>query len=259
MDNLEGTESRVEEMKRHEGEVSRDDIHPASKQDVELYIRTYTTMLRSSGEVKLKALVQAHLNADSALHVNTRDKAPDMSAFFYCVQRLPSCITRVRRVLLGQSADVFRKQGFDVEKWQPVTAPGRRRGWFYDGKETLAVYVSSASDVDDLIPTLTGFQIEWNKFHRLFNEESNTLELLSTIHRAPPALYGEMVKLLEKRLLVNHEDWERLEVLWGDDLWQNLRLMAQADKSFTVRMLGGTYIGYAKATEEWWAPVNRIL
>src|SRR5205823_3469407 len=42
-------------------------------------------------------------------------------------------------------------------------------------------------------------------------------------------------------------------------LWQNLRLMAQADKSFTVRMLGGTYIGYAKATEEWWAPVNRLL
>src|SRR5690349_20825534 len=92
-----------------DGEVSRDEIHPASKQDVELYIRTYTTMLRSSGEVKLKALVQAHLNADSALHVNARDNAPDMSAFFYCIQRLPSSITNVRRVLLGQSADVFHR------------------------------------------------------------------------------------------------------------------------------------------------------
>src|SRR5438552_7043641 len=129
-----------------DGEVDREEIHPASKQDVELYIRTYSTMLRSSGEIKLRALVQAHLNADSALHVGARDKAPDMSAFFYCVQRLPACIVSVRRVLLGQSADVFHKQGFDVEKWQPVTAPGRRRGWFYDGKETLAVYVSSASD-----------------------------------------------------------------------------------------------------------------
>src|SRR5262245_54365664 len=105
---------------RSDDEVSRDDIHPASKQDVELYIRTYTTMLRSSGEVKLKALVQAHLNADSALHVNARDRAPDMSAFFYCVQRLPSSIIQVRRVLLGQSADVFGKTGYDVEKWEVV-------------------------------------------------------------------------------------------------------------------------------------------
>src|SRR5437764_12230124 len=98
-----------------EDEVARDEIHPASKQDVELYIRTYSTMLRSSGEIKLKALVQAHLNADSALHVGARDKAPDMSAFFYCVQRLPSCIVDVRRVLLVQSADSFRRHGFNVE------------------------------------------------------------------------------------------------------------------------------------------------
>src|SRR5947209_8728321 len=88
------------------GEVDRDDIHPASKQDVEVYIRTYSTMLRSSGEIKLKALVQAHLNADSALHVNARSNVPDMSAFFYCVQRLPDSIFSVRRVLLGQSAEV---------------------------------------------------------------------------------------------------------------------------------------------------------
>src|SRR2546421_11252580 len=94
--------------------VDHQDIFPASKQDVELYIRTYTTMLRSSGEVKVKALVQAHLNADSALHVNARGREPDMSAFLYCVQRLPACIMHVRRVLLGQSGEVFRRHGFPV-------------------------------------------------------------------------------------------------------------------------------------------------
>ncbi len=160
----------------HNGGVAHQDIFPASKQDVELYIRTYTTMLRSSGEVKVKALVQAHLNADSALHVNARGKEPDMSAFLYCVQRLPACIMQVRRVLMGQSAEVFARHGFPVKEWQPVGAPGRRRQWFWDGKETLAVYVSSASDVDDLIPTLTGFQIEWNKVFYLLNTDSNTRE-----------------------------------------------------------------------------------
>src|SRR5207244_9307453 len=126
-------------------------IHPASKQDVELYIRTYSTMLRSSGEVKVKALVQVHLNADSALHVNARDKAPDMSAFLYCVQRLPACIMHVRRVLLGQSAEVFRKHGFDVDGWEPVSAPGRRRRWLWDGPEVVAGYVWWVSDVDEFI------------------------------------------------------------------------------------------------------------
>lgn len=257
--NLEEKQGTLETMDGREGEVDRADIHPASKQDVELYIRTYTTMLRSSGEVKIKALEQAHLNADSALHVNARDKAPDTSAFFYCVQRLPACIMKVRRVLLGQSAEVFTEHGFNVERWEPVSAPGRRRRWFYDGKETLAVYVSSASDVDDLIPTLTGFQIEWNKIYELFNEEANTKELLSTLHTAPPALHDEMTRLLMKRLLINPEDWTRLEVIWGKRLWENLNLMAQADKSFSVRMLGGTYVGYAKATQQWWAPVDRLL
>src|SRR5436309_15196509 len=99
-----------------DGGVDHQDIFPASKQDVELYIRTYTTMLRSSGEVKIKALEQAHFNADSALHVNARDRTPDMPAFFYCVQRLPSCIMHVRRVLMGQAAEVFSRHGFNVEQ-----------------------------------------------------------------------------------------------------------------------------------------------
>ena len=34
--------------------------HVAGKRDVEMYIRTYNTLLRSSGEISLKALVQAH-------------------------------------------------------------------------------------------------------------------------------------------------------------------------------------------------------
>jgi hypothetical protein len=239
--------------------VDHQDIFPATKQDVEVYIRTYTTMLRSSGEVKVKALEQAHLNADSALHVNARGTQPDMSAFLYCVQRLPACIARVRRVLLGQSEEVFRRNGFSIEKWDPVSSPGRRRRWFWDGKETLAVYVSSVSDVDDLIPTLTGFQIEWNKFHELLKVDPNTLELLSSIDSMPPALYNEVLHVLHTRLQISLQDWIRLQAVWGEGLWINLRMMAKAEKAFTVRMLGGTYVGYAKATEEWWAPIRKLL
>src|SRR5207245_4547421 len=55
----------------------------AGKRDVEMYIRTYNTLLRSSGEVSLKAIVQAHYNIDSSLHPQARSPYPDMSAFIY--------------------------------------------------------------------------------------------------------------------------------------------------------------------------------
>src|SRR6476469_1486066 len=46
--------------------------HEAGKRDVELYIRTYNTLLRSSGEINLNALIQAHFNIDSSLHPDAR-------------------------------------------------------------------------------------------------------------------------------------------------------------------------------------------
>src|SRR5437899_12567239 len=114
--------------------------HEAGKRDVELYIRTYNTLLRSSGEVSLKALVQAHLNIDSSLHPEARSPYPDMSAFIYSVLRLPAAIINCNLVLLGQAEEVFVQQGFHVDSWEGVTACARRRMWFYDGKATLAVH-----------------------------------------------------------------------------------------------------------------------
>src|SRR5437588_3411319 len=66
--------------------------YEAGKRDVEMYIRTYNTLLRSSGEISLKALVQAHYNIDSSLHPEARSPYPDMSAFIYRFLRLPAAI-----------------------------------------------------------------------------------------------------------------------------------------------------------------------
>ncbi|HYU71259.1 MAG TPA: hypothetical protein VEL31_01145, partial [Ktedonobacteraceae bacterium] len=83
-----------------------DGRHEAGKRDVELYIRTYNTLLRSSGEISLKALVQAHYNIDSSLHPEARSPYPDMSAFIYSVLRLPASIVHCNLVLLGQSEEM---------------------------------------------------------------------------------------------------------------------------------------------------------
>src|SRR5436853_4901578 len=174
--------------------------HEAGKRDVELYIRTYNTLLRSSGEVHLNALVQAHYNIDSSLHPDARSPYPDMSAFIYSVLRLPASIIYCNLVLLGQSEDVFLQQGFHVDSWQAVTASARRRKWFYDGNNTLAAYVASVSDTDDIVPILVAFQIEWNKMHYLLNVDPTTMQILETRMDRTSPVFTEMRKALRARL-----------------------------------------------------------
>ena len=248
------------DMQQNEASTQRrEEVYPAQKQDVELYIRTYNTMLRSSGDIKIKALIQAHVNSDSSLHTKASLAEPDLSAFTYSLQRLPQEIMKITRVLLGQSEDVFKAAGHDVEKWQSVSAAGRRRRWFYDGRNTLAVYIASSSDVDDVIPVLVGLQIEWNKLHALLNRDPNTLEILRTGLDENSPLYNEMVKVLTARLMISIEDWERLRAVWGGNFWNNLLAIAAKPKSFTVRMLGGSYIGYGKAAHRWWRPIAQKM
>lgn len=233
--------------------------HEAGKRDVELYIRTYNTLLRSSGDVSLKALVQAHYNIDSSLHPEARSPYPDMSAFIYSVLRLPSSILHCNMVLLGQSEAGFRQQGFEVDSWQGVTASARRRKWFYDGSETLAVYVTSVSDTDDIVPILVAFQIEWNKMYYLLNADPTTMQLLQTrLDRTSP-VFTEISKVLRERLHIHAGDWRRLEVIWGERLWENLRVIGMSRKSFSLRMLGGSHVGYVRAARKWWEPVEKLF
>jgi hypothetical protein len=233
--------------------------HEAGKRDVELYIRTYNTLLRSSGEISLKALVQAHYNIDSSLHPDARSPYPDMSALIYSILRLPVSIIHCTHVLLGQSEEVFLEQGFPVNTWHGVTASARRRKWFYDDKETLAVYVASVSDTDDIVPVLVAFQIEWNKLYYLLNADPTTLQLLETPMDRTSPVFAEISKVLSDRLHIATDDWQRLEVIWGDFLWHNLHFIGKHKKSFSLRMLGGSHVGYVRATRKWWAPVENQL
>src|SRR5216684_6489049 len=74
--------------------------HPA-RENVEVYVRTYNTLLRSSGETKIRVLEQTHIGMGSSLHPKAGDPEVDAGAFIYALQRLPPCMMSVRRVILG--------------------------------------------------------------------------------------------------------------------------------------------------------------
>jgi hypothetical protein len=223
---------------------------------VNLYVRTYTTILRTPGDVPVRAFEAAHLAVGSSLHPRAASDQPDSGAFIYAVQRLPAGISAVDRVILSQLPEQISTivEG-GIDGWEKVSAPGRRREWRWDGASTLAVTISSTSDLDDVLPTLVAYQVEWNKLHRLIQSRPDTLALLT--RESPPS--GPDFERLGARLRLPPADWERLRQIWGGEVWSTLQMIAGAPKDFRVRMLGGTHVGYAKLVDRWWEPIGALL
>jgi len=218
--------------------------------EVELYQRTYNTLLRSSGETHLRVLEPAHRAMGSSLHPLADSDEPDLGAFLYAIRRLPAGIVRARRIVMGQDPAQFARSGIGpLDEWEPVEAPARRRRWYDGGGDTLAVLLASESDVDDLVPTLVAFQIEWNKINQRMRAAGWPE---GDDHDPEP---DECATILSGGI----DDWLRLRDAWGEAFGPQLREIGTRRESLRVRMLGGTQVGYARLTRRWWAPVHERL
>jgi len=222
-------------------------------EEIETYIRTYHSLLRSTGWVRVRAFEEAHIFSDSSLHAGARFARPDVAAFGYSAARLPDCMPLVRRVVMGQSHEHFESAGFRVQSWTLVRTRGRRRPLRWDGRETLAVFLTSTSDIDDLIPILTAYQIEWNKLHRLL--ERSTLG--ERLRLAPDVDSIEVpIEELEATLAVSPQDARNLLVALGPSPGLGLREIASHPLDLSVRMLAGSYSQYQRAAQRWWTGVD---
>ncbi len=212
---------------------------------VEVYRRTYTTVLRSSGETRLRVLEPSHRAMQSSLHPLADVPEPDLGAFLYAVRRLPEAVFAAELVVMGQSAEIFQSRGFGAFGTRSeIGAPGRRRRWYDDGGGTLAVLIASASDVDDLVPTLVAFQIEWNKLHA-------ALRTVTEVTTTP----AELADLCGGAT----DDWAQLQEVWGTSFAARLDQVRRRHLSLRLRMLGGTQVGYARVTRRWWQQVTGMI
>ncbi len=220
-------------------------------EEIELYIKTYYSLLRSTADIHIRTLEEVHAGMGSALHPRARDTQPDVSALLYSSLRLPPCMPQVERVILGQSQEVFQVRGIgDVETWDPAFARARRRRSFFDGQDTVACYIASRSDIDDIIPLLTAFQIEWNKLHRLMGGDQVRAFL------EQPVDGREGLAVLANGLGVELDDLERLQRVWGEDFWAFMRAIRSRTKRIRVRLLAGSLSDYRRATQLWWERVE---
>jgi len=213
----------------------------ATSDEIDLYIRTYYSLLRSSGDVRVRAFEEAHLFSRSSLHLGAEAPEPDLAAFAYSAGRLPDCMPRVRRLVLGQSQHQFDHAGYAVDRWQVVRTRGRRRPLRWDGGETLAAFIASASDIDDLVPILTAYQIEWNKLreHLLTARISDVTD--------DTALAGA---------LGDDAAVARLRGALGPRSNDILRDMIAHDCDLFVRLLDGSFREYQRSAQRWYQAIS---
>ena len=216
----------------------------STSNEIALYIRTYYSLLRSSGYVRVRSFEEAHSFSHSSLHSDSRSERPDVGAFAYAAARLPELLPFVSRIVLGQSDVIFRRFGYDVARWSPLGARGRRRLLRYDGDGTLAVYVASSSDIDDMVPMVTAYQLEWNKMHGLLRRTS--------------AAAGCDASLAEA-LHVTEAEVARLRAALGERHEDSLRELARSKLDLRIRLLAGSFTEYQAAAQLWWDGIEAAV
>jgi hypothetical protein len=218
-----------------------------ASEEIDLYIRTMYSLLRSTTRVRIRSLEEVHAGMNSSLHPYARQVQPDISSFIYANLRLPDCMPDVKTVLLGQSATVFEQFGFpNIESWREVSARARRRRCFFNEKGLMACYIASRSDIDDVIPMLTAYQIEWNKLNeRLVNV---TDEMLAWLTLGKDQHLLEITNLLQ----ITIEELQRLATIWGDQFITMLQHIRDQTLDFEVQLFSGSLNEYRRATRFWW-------
>ncbi|MBN2044164.1 MAG: hypothetical protein JW757_04010 [Anaerolineales bacterium] len=227
-------------------------VPEVASEEIDLFIRTTYSLMRASNEVRVRSLEEAHAAMNSLLHPLARSMIVDMSAFVYSVLRLPAVISQVGLVVLGQSFETFAEFGIEgITEWAEVRAPARRRRCYFNGKDTLACLIASRSDIDDLVPILAAYQIEWNKLHRLLQRLPEGFEFSNLLN--DPIRLADLSTMLGLSL----DDMNRLVSIWGEDFEQVLAKVASRKADFRIRLLDSSLSEYRQAIHRWWEQISQ--
>jgi hypothetical protein len=231
-------------------------VPTSGNEEINLYLQTYYSLLRSTREVQIKSLIEAHKHMNSALHVKANSSEPDMAAWIYSILRLPTHFQKVRLVLMGQSAEVFAQHGYaNVEQWRQVSAPGRRRRSYFDGEHTLAVFIASRSDIDDLVPMITAYQIERSKLYYRLNKSHIISRLEAWAAKRYQPVDADLAWLAQNMEIAS-EDLDRLCIIWRELTAVRLLDIVHNKQEVAIRSLAGSLADYKRATRRWWRNVE---
>ncbi|MDP4011153.1 MAG: hypothetical protein Q8P72_02885, partial [Candidatus Roizmanbacteria bacterium] len=198
----------------------------------------YRSMLKSTGEFAIDQILDGYKNMKPSLHKYADTDQIDIEAFMYAFLRLPKIIHEAQVVVVAQIAESFRREGHDLDVWEEVDAPARRRKMYFNGEKMLAAYINSVTDLDDMVGLLTAFSIEWNKIHHKLQDFDQ--ELTNANAHEIQELIG-----------VDTDNWKRLNRIWDVETMERLSLIKSKRMNFSIKLIRGHYVDYKKAAQRW--------
>lgn len=177
-------------------------VPTTASEEIALYLRTIYSLFKTSTGAKIRSLEEVHAATNSSLHPGARKTEPDISAFVYSLlrPRLIACRMCVRwcwgnpRPFLPSMAMRMWKNGNRFQRVPPAL--------FFNGKDTLACYIASRSDIDDVVPVLTAYKL------------SGTSCTCSSSKAEKPDLEG-CVTMTRKRLRNWPSCWKCRPMIWS--------------------------------------------
>jgi hypothetical protein len=159
----------------------------------------------------------------------------------------------IERLGLGQAHEQFEAVGLPVRTWSTVRTRGRRRPLRWDGATTLAVFVTSTSDIDDLVPIVTAYQIEWNKLHARLA----STPLGRRLAHVAPGVDPEIDPLeLATALWLDPPGVDMLRAALGEHWRAGVAAIARRPSDLRMRLLAGAYGEYQRAAQRWWSGIE---
>ena len=222
----------------------------SSINSIDLHLRTYRSALKSNLEITLHSLTSSYLKIDSILHPFAADSTHlDPSALVYSLLRLPKDVDRAKTIVMGQNPQIFLDHSLgNVTKWKKSTATARRRTHYFDLKTgLLASFLSSISDIDDIVNLLLAYQIEWNKFHQIATSAYPQYSEFKDVFINNPEPVEEL-----KLLQISSEDWQNIKTALGKNWRLRLRRIYHRPQNLRLRLLASSWIDYTKTTQRWW-------
>ena len=168
----------------------------------------------------------------------------------------------VAKNLIGAIYARFEAAGLKVPDWQRVQTRGRRRPLRWDGGSTLCAFVTSISDIDDLIPIVTAYQLEWNKMHQFLGQSALGRQLAAQPDEArdtptPQGVASELdLAELGRVLSLETGGIATLQAALGESFLTGVRAIARRPADLRVRLLAGTYSQYQRAAQRWWSGIE---
>jgi hypothetical protein len=229
---------------------SSDSKYLGTKEAIELHVRAYHSALKGASQVTVSSLTNLYQKTQPILHpLAENENVVDTSPLIYSFLRLPSCIDHCQKIIMGQMPEVFADQGYqDVESWPRVTTQARRRIMHYSSsKKTLACFITSISDIDDLVNLAIALQLEWNKFHTLLNKHFPS--------------FKQVTQFVQKEnhlgpLGLDQNEFPKLKKALGQDWKKRLKNIYHQKLNLHLQLLAGSWIDYSKAVQKWWKNIH---